>query len=129
MIRRPPRSTLFPYTTLFRSILESTVADRQPLRVAVIGLGWAGQQHLAAYAEAADVDMVAMAGMEPAQLTRLGDLYGVPSDHRFGDWRELLDRTELDIVSIAAPTTLHEPIAVAALNAGIHVLSEKPRSE
>ncbi|HKF89203.1 MAG TPA: Gfo/Idh/MocA family oxidoreductase [Propionibacteriaceae bacterium] len=102
------------------------MADRQPLRVAVIGLGWAGQQHMAAYAEAADADMVAIAGMEPAQLTRLGDLYGVPRDHRFGDWRELLDRTKLDIVSIAAPTTLHEPIAVAALNAGIHVLSEKP---
>jgi predicted dehydrogenase len=102
------------------------VADQHPLRVAVIGLGWAGQQHMAAYAEAADVDLMALAGMEPAQLVQLGDRYGVPPDHRFGDWRELLDQIELDVISVAAPTTLHEPIAVAALNAGVHVLSEKP---
>jgi len=106
--------------------VEWIVADLPPLRVGVIGLGWAGQQHMAAYAQAADVDLVALAGMEPAQLATLGDQYGVAEDHRFSDWRELLDRAQLDIVSIAAPTTLHEPIAVAALNVGIHVLSEKP---
>jgi predicted dehydrogenase len=54
------------------------VADQQPLRVGVIGIGWAGQQHMAAYAEAAEVDLVALAGMEPAQLAQLGDRYGVP---------------------------------------------------
>jgi predicted dehydrogenase len=102
------------------------MADLQPLRVGVIGLGWAGQQHMDGYAQAADADLVALAGMEAAQLASLGDRYGVAQDHRFGDWRELLDQAQLDIVSIAAPTTLHEPIAVAALNAGIHVLSEKP---
>src|SRR3712207_1881133 len=35
MIRRPPRSTLFPYTTLFRSFLASPWADRQPVEVEV----------------------------------------------------------------------------------------------
>ena len=41
------------------------------LRAGVIGLGWAGQQHLAGYAEAADVDLVALAGMETDALQSL----------------------------------------------------------
>jgi predicted dehydrogenase len=99
------------------------------LRAGVIGLGWAGQQHMAAYAAAADVDLVALAGMEADTLQQLGDAYRIPKDRRYREWRELIDHGQLDLLSIAAPTTLHAPIAVAALNAGMHVLSEKPMAE
>ena len=97
------------------------------LRAGVIGLGWAGQQHMAAYAEVADVDLVALAGMELDALQTLGVAYEVPEEHRYTDWQDLVDHGRLDLLSIAAPTTLHAPIAVTALDAGIHVLSEKPR--
>ena len=50
------------------------MTDQQPLRVGVIGLGWAGQQHMAAYAEAAEVDVVALAGMYWPELRRYGRL-------------------------------------------------------
>jgi predicted dehydrogenase len=99
------------------------------LHAGVIGLGWAGQQHLAGYAEAADVDLVALAGMEPDALQQLGATYGIPDGHSYTDWRDLIDHEQLDVLSIATPTTLHAPIAVAALDAGIHVLSEKPMAE
>jgi predicted dehydrogenase len=99
------------------------------LHAGVIGLGWAGQQHLAGYAEAADVDLVALAGMETDALQQLGATYGIPDEHRYTDWRDLIDHEQLDVLSIATPTTLHAPIAVAALDAGIHVLSEKPMAE
>src|SRR3712207_8526909 len=39
MIRRPPRSTLFPYTTLFRSILEGRAAGHQPTRIHQLHVG------------------------------------------------------------------------------------------
>src|SRR5256886_7472792 len=55
MIRRPPRSTLFPYTTLFRSGIGLALLDARahgPLRVGVVGLG-AGT--LAAYGRTGDV--------------------------------------------------------------------------
>jgi predicted dehydrogenase len=99
------------------------------LRVGVIGLGWAGQQHLAGYADAADVDLVALAGMEADALRRLGDLYGIPDDRRYTNWRDLIDHGQVELLSIAAPTSLHAPIAVAALDAGMHVLCEKPMAE
>jgi predicted dehydrogenase len=100
-----------------------------PLRAGVIGLGWAGQQHLAGYADAADVDLVALAGLEPDALRQLGAVYGVPDGHRYSDWRDLVDHEKLDLLSIATPTALHAPTAVAALDAGMHVLSEKPMAE
>ena len=99
------------------------------LRAGVVGLGWAGQQHMAAYAARPDVELVALAGRETDKLEELGAGYGVPGDHRFTDWPDLLARAELDVVSVAAPTSLHAPIAVAALDAGLHVLSEKPLAE
>ena len=50
------------------------------LRAGVIGLGWAGQQHMAAYAELDGVDLVALAGREPDRLAELGDRYGIAQD-------------------------------------------------
>ena len=84
---------------------------------------------MAAYADAADVDLVALAGMETDALQSFGAAYGVPEEQRYTDWRDLVEHGHLDLVSIAAPTILHAPIAVAALDAGMHVLSEKPMAE
>ena len=100
-----------------------------PLRAAVIGLGWAGQQHMAAYAALPDVDLVGLAGLEPELLRELGEKFGVSPEQRFSSWQDMLQRNEIDVLSIATPTTLHRPIAIDALDAGIHVLSEKPLAE
>lgn len=99
------------------------------LRAGVVGLGWAGRQHMEAYASQADVELVALAGMEADQLALLGDQYGIAPERRFADWADLVAAGCVDVLSIATPTTLHAPIAVAALDAGIHVLSEKPMAE
>ena len=99
------------------------------LRAGVVGLGWAGRQHMAAYAELAGVDLVALAGQEPDQLAKLGDKFGIAPDRLFTDWADLVEHGELDVVSVATPTTLHHPAVIAALDAGLHVLSEKPMAE
>lgn len=108
---------------------KRTEGNLQTLRAGVIGLGWAGRQHMAAYAEEAGVELVALAGMEADQLAELGERYGVAEDQRYANWQDLVASGELDVVSIATPTTLHAPIATAALDAGLHVLSEKPMAE
>ncbi|WP_404320835.1 Gfo/Idh/MocA family protein [Arthrobacter luteolus] len=96
----------------------------QPLKIGVIGLGWAGQQHLDAYSRAPGVELIALAGLEEELRGELQEQHGIP--HAFADWQDLVALEELDAVSVAVPTFLHAPIAVAALNRGLHVLSEKP---
>ena len=100
-----------------------------PLRAGVIGLGWAGQQHMAAYHAAPDVELVGIAGMELDVLGEVGEKYGLGTDQRHQDWQQLIATGNLDLLSIATPTTLHAPMAISALDAGVHVLSEKPMAE
>lgn len=101
--------------------------EQRRLRAGVIGLGWAGQQHVAAYAADPRVDLVALSAMEEHLLGSLGEKHGVPG--RYTDWKQMIAEAELDVVSIATPTFLHAPMATAALEAGLHVLCEKPIAE
>ena len=96
----------------------------EPLKVGVVGVGWAGQQHIKAFHAVDGVEIVAVAGMETELLESIRAEYGIP--HGFARWEELVELDGLDAISVAVPTFLHAPIAVAALERGLHVLSEKP---
>jgi predicted dehydrogenase len=99
-------------------------APAEELRVGVVGIGWAGQQHLKAYEALDGVRIVSLAGMEQELRDSLQAEYSIPN--AFADWKDMLEHGGLDAISVAVPTFLHAPIAVAALERGIHVLSEKP---
>ncbi len=99
-------------------------ADSKTLRVGVVGLGYAGDQHLKNFVRMPNVEAVALAGLEEERLGELGGLYGVQNLYR--SWEDLVARDDLDVVSIGAPNHLHAPIAIAALKGGKHVLCEKP---
>lgn len=103
---------------------EQHIDQYASLRVGVVGIGWAGQQHLKAYQNIDGVEVVALAGMEDGLLSQLQNEYAIP--HAFTKWEDMIQLNELDAVSVAVPTFLHAPIAIAALNRGLHVLSEKP---
>lgn len=94
------------------------------LKVGVVGLGWAGQQHLEAYSRIDGVEIVAAAAMEADFLAAAKEKHDIP--HTFARWEDMLELEGLDAISVAVPNFLHAPIAIAALNKGIHVLSEKP---
>ena len=94
------------------------------MRVGVVGLGYAGEQHLKNFVKMPNVEAVALAGLEEERLARLGGQYGVANLYR--SWENLVARDDLDVVSIGAPNHLHAPIAIAALRGGKHVLCEKP---
>jgi predicted dehydrogenase len=96
----------------------------EELKVGVVGIGWAGQQHLKAYESLEAVRIVSLAGMEPDLRDSLQAEYSIPN--AFAGWEEMLEHGGLDAISVAVPTFLHAPIAIAALERGLHVLSEKP---
>ncbi len=105
---------------------EATALAREaaPLKVGVVGLGYAGTTHAESYLRIPGVEVVALAGKEPDRLVHLGQTLGIP--HLFDDWHDLVAMDELDIVSVATPNALHAPISIAALDAGKHVFCEKP---
>jgi predicted dehydrogenase len=96
----------------------------EPLRVGVVGLGFAGTTALDAFRSLPGVEVVALAGQEQARLEELGASRGVPN--LYHDWEDLVARDDLDVVSIGVPNHLHHPIAIAALRSGKHVFCEKP---
>ncbi|QOR71619.1 Gfo/Idh/MocA family oxidoreductase [Ruania alkalisoli] len=102
----------------------SEEAANAPLRAGVVGLGWAGQQHMAGYHALDGVELVGLAGMEEHLLAELGKRYDVPG--RYASLEAMLAEANLDVLSIATPTAMHAPMAIAALGAGVHVLCEKP---
>jgi len=96
------------------------------LRAGVVGAG-VGHIHLKGYQLIPDVEVVALCDADPVRLQEIGDRYNVPQ--RFTDYRKLFASGEIDMVSIALPNSLHAPVSIAALEAGLHVLCEKPLAE
>ncbi|MCC6628973.1 MAG: Gfo/Idh/MocA family oxidoreductase [Chloroflexi bacterium] len=94
------------------------------VRVAVLGLGWPGQRHLEAYLKQSDVEVVVIADANPALLAQTLAASGVRRG--CASYEEALALADVDAVSICLPNALHAPAAIAALEAGRHVLCEKP---
>jgi predicted dehydrogenase len=93
----------------------------RPLRIGVIGVGNMGQHHTRVLSLLKDVELI---GVADINVERGLDLAGKYQVHFFEKYQELLPHVEA--VCIAAPTKLHHKIGLECLNAGIHVLIEKP---
>lgn len=93
------------------------------MTIAIIGTGWGTRVQVPAF-RSAGLDVLALAGSNKAKTERIAADFGVP--HGYGDWRAVLERDDVQLVSIVTPPHLHREMAVAALQAGKHVLCEKP---
>ncbi|CCO23204.1 Gfo/Idh/MocA family protein [Maridesulfovibrio hydrothermalis] len=93
------------------------------MKVAVIGTGSMGQNHVRLYSDIPGCELVGIADQNTEQTTRLCDLYG---GRAYSDYRELIDKEKPEAVTIALPTFMHCQVTLDCLNAGIHVLCEKP---
>lgn len=96
---------------------------RGPVRVAVIGTGAISRRHVDGY-RAAGAEVVAVCDNDEASLGRRGREWDVP--RRYLDFRTMFRDGGFEAVSIAAPTAIHHPATLAAAEAGVHVLVEKP---
>src|SRR5262245_32777284 len=95
-----------------------------PLRVGVIGAGWPGERHAEGYLASGLAQVVAVSDLEPARRAAFATEYAVLRS--YADYNDLLADREIEAVSVALPNFLHAPATLAALEAGKHVLCEKP---
>ncbi|HEX6289198.1 MAG TPA: Gfo/Idh/MocA family oxidoreductase [Herpetosiphonaceae bacterium] len=93
------------------------------MTIGVIGTGWSTRVQIPAF-RAAGLEVVALAGRNRDKTRRLAQEQNV--GFATDDWRDVLRRDEVRLVSIVTPPNLHKEMAIAALEAGKHVVCEKP---
>lgn len=98
--------------------------SNKKIRIGIVGVGQIGKSHLKEYATIPDVELVAAADVDAAELQRVALEYRIP--HTYANFRELLQRDDLDAVDVCLHNNFHAPIAIAALEAGKSVYCEKP---
>lgn len=98
--------------------------QHNPVRVGVIGAGWPGERHGEGYVTSGEGVIVAVSDLDAKRREDFAEAYG--AQKVYSDYGELLADPEIEAVSIALPNFLHKPVALAALEAGKHVLCEKP---
>ncbi|MBI2941683.1 MAG: Gfo/Idh/MocA family oxidoreductase [Chloroflexi bacterium] len=103
-------------------------ASPPPLRVAVVGAGAVARlRHLPAFCLAQQQGLARLVAVcDPVERAALAvaEEFAVPNC--CFDYREVVARDDIDVVSVATPNAYHEEIAIAALEAGQHVMCEKP---
>jgi predicted dehydrogenase len=106
-------------------------------RIGIIGLGFMGRMHIGAYAKLPGARLVAIADQDAkraqgdfsgswgniAGSAETLDMTGIAGTT---DFQALIGHPDVDVVDICVPTPAHEALAIAALDAGKHVLCEKP---
>lgn len=106
-----------------------------PIGVAVIGAGMAGKAHAAAYRQAGAVYGSTLPPIRLASICDLNEGIAAETAARYGferydtDWRAIVDDPSIHVVSVVVANFLHREIVEALLDAGKHVLCEKPLSD
>jgi predicted dehydrogenase len=98
-------------------------AEVGALRAGIVGAGFAGRIH-ARSARLAGARLAGVAASSPESATAAGRELG--AEHAFANAQELIASDEVDVVHVCTPNHLHLPLATAALEAGKHVVCEKP---
>ena len=91
------------------------------LRAGVVGVGHLGQHHARLYAALPASTLVGVTDQDVVRARVIADRHGAKT---FGSLSDLLPH--IDLVSVAVPTSAHYAVAKACLEAGKHVLVEKP---
>jgi predicted dehydrogenase len=99
------------------------VSQSRRVTMAVIGCGNIGSRHLHFMSENPEAEISAVCDTDPAVCDKYAAQYNVPG---FTDYQQLLDTIDTDVVSICTPHALHTRQTIQAIDAGKHVLVEKP---
>ena len=97
------------------------------LKIGIIGCGGiANGKHMPSLAKLGDVEMVAFCDLIVERAEDAAKKYGTPDARVYTDYRDLLKEKDIDVVHVCTPNRAHSFITVDALDAGKHVMCEKP---
>jgi UDP-N-acetyl-2-amino-2-deoxyglucuronate dehydrogenase len=103
------------------------------LRFGIIGCGRIAPRHADSILQLEGAQLVAVADVKETRAANIAgrishdyDRRGVKPVEAHSEYRRLLDRKDVDVVNICTPSGLHAPIAIEAMEAGKHVIVEKP---
>jgi UDP-N-acetyl-2-amino-2-deoxyglucuronate dehydrogenase len=95
------------------------------VRIGIVGTGKIFEQHAkACNSLGGRAKLLALADIDEARLQKAADQHSIP--FAAGDYHSLLDRNDIDVITVCTPPVLHERVAVDALEAGKFVICEKP---
>ncbi|TVR55707.1 MAG: gfo/Idh/MocA family oxidoreductase [Spirochaetaceae bacterium] len=100
------------------------MTQESKIRVGVIGAGFIGRVHLDTFGKMPNVELAGICDAVPGAATAAATAHGVR--HVFSEPAEMIGSEEIDVIVVAVPNRFHTDLAVAALDAGKHVLLEKP---
>src|ERR1051326_4258512 len=93
--------------------------------IGIVGAGKIFEQHaIACNSLGSRARLVALSDIDEAQLQKAASKYSIP--FTAADYRSLLDRREVDVITVCTPPVLHEQVVIAALESGKFVICEKP---
>jgi len=95
----------------------------EQVRVGVIGMGM-GRNHAVNFRDTAEAALVAICDVNPERLEQVA--HEVHPWRTYTNYEDLIADTEIDAVAVALPNALHERVVLMALEAGKHVMCEKP---
>jgi len=103
---------------------------KETILVGIIGTGGiAGGKHMPALAKLEGVEMTAFCDIEEAKAQAAARRFGTSDAKVYADYRELLKDPAIDVVHVLTPNDSHAEITIAALEAGKHVMCEKPMAK
>jgi predicted dehydrogenase len=100
----------------------------EKIKIGIVGTGGIAHAHMEHYVKFADVEIVGACDIAPGKAREFLDRYNLKSAPAFESVKELVKNVKMDGASVCTYNTTHAVCAVVLLEAGIHVLCEKPMS-
>lgn len=102
--------------------------SEDPLRIGIIGTGGIARAYARAYREIPEAEVVGLCDIIPGKAAAFGEREGFTKAKSYVQYNDMLEELELDAVSVSTPNASHAFITIDCLQAGKHVLCEKPMS-
>lgn len=98
------------------------------LRIGILGAGWAASSHAAAYSRLPNVTINALWNRTRVRADELAAQLNQPNLRVYERWQDMLEKADIDVISVATSELLRKEPVTMALDRGLHVLVEKPFS-